>query len=115
MAHYVHKLLPGMLTKLSWSSRVSCLVTSSVPTRYISCSHLYQGHDDLLVTKTPDSRYVCQQARCSLYQPVRYAGHSHWHNIRHIKGAMDKIRAKHNIRITQKIRTALKGKSLYSI
>ena len=44
-------------------------------------------------------------------QPSREAGHSHWHNIRHIKEANDSLRQKEAIDIVRKIKVAVQGQS----
>jgi len=41
------------------------------------------------------------------YQQSRGAGHSHWQNIRHIKGANDALKQKVNADITRKIKLAV--------
>ena len=113
MAHCVQKLLTGPLIKLVRNRQMSYLTTCAA-SRYISCSDTFNSYNNLKGFEASAGNHVCGEMRNVFYQPVRYAGHSHWHNIRHIKVAMDKIRAKHNIRITQKIRTALKGMLLSS-
>ena len=45
--------------------------------------------------------------------PRRYAGHSKWNNIRHIKGAKDQQKSLTAMRMARDIRQAVKGNIFY--
>lgn len=44
----------------------------------------------------------------------RYAGHSKWANIRHIKGAKDAERANLFTKISRQIKVAVQGKQIFN-
>lgn len=53
------------------------------------------------------SALIKQRCACSQICIVRYAGHSHWQNIRHIKGAKDAQRSSLSSQLSWKIKVAL--------
>jgi len=53
------------------------------------------------------SRFFPVASMTHCYQQSRAAGHSHWQNIRHIKGANDAIKQRVNAEITRKIKIAV--------
>jgi hypothetical protein len=42
--------------------------------------------------------------------PVRFAGHSHWKNVKHIKEAKDAEKQKVTLGVLQRMRVAVRGK-----
>jgi hypothetical protein len=85
--------------------------TSTTTTRNHDASvRAYQYRSNTCQKTDTRSMLGCHGNWC--YQPVRFAGHSHWHNIRHTKMANEKIKAKVNSKIIQKIQLALRGKSI---
>ena len=56
-----------------------------------------------------NKQIICKDISELLQSQKRYAGHSHWHNIQHIKGAKDKARSALISQYTARIRLAIKG------
>ncbi len=61
------------------------------------------------------TRKLCCPLPVCCHHLVRHAGHSHWHNIRHTKGAKDKEKSAITSRIARKIQMIIRGKCACTI
>lgn len=60
-------------------------------------------------TIVKQSSYICDNCIISNQIIKRYAGHSKWQNIRHIKGAKDAERAQLFVKLSKMMRVAVVG------
>ena len=59
--------------------------------------------------KAQNKQIICKDISELFQSQKRHAGHSHWQNIQHVKGAKDKARAIMVAQVISRIRIAIKG------
>ena len=80
--------------------------------RYSSHSQLTGGACNYQIVNFPHDKLVFGRCSNLQLQPVRFAGHSHWKNIKSTKEAKDSLKQRTYLDVCRRIKIAVQGKFL---